>query len=120
MIILAPFFVGAKGLVPDCNVGALDSNKTGYLNPCNFDNLLGIVNNVINFVLKDLATPLFALIIIYAGWLFLSDRGSASNVTKAKTVLTNALFGYVIALAAWLIVHTILTGLGFTGPNYLG
>jgi len=107
-----------KGLVPVCNT--IVDSKGGYCNPCNFNSLLGGVNKFINFVLITLATPLFALILIYVGWLYLSAGGSSENVTKAKKILKNALIGYIIALAAWLIVKTILTALNFTGPMFLG
>lgn len=111
--------VEAVGLVPDCNTGAIDPKTSNYVNPCDFDMLMTIINSVINFVLIDLATPLFALIIIYVAWLYLSSGGSSENVTKAKTILKNAIIGYIIALAAWLIVKAILTTLGFTGPMFL-
>ena len=90
-----------------------------YANPCNFNGLMESINKVINFVLFVLATPLFALIIIYVAWLYLSDMGSAENVKKAKKIFKNVVIGYVIALAAWLIVKTILSSLGFSGPMFL-
>jgi hypothetical protein len=129
MIITAPFLVYAKGLVPDCgtitkemqtiNGKQVEVSVIKDQNQCNFESLMKLINNVITFLLITMATPLFALILIYVGWLFLSDRGSSSNVTKAKTILFNALIGYVIALAAWLIVHTILSSFGFTGTSLL-
>ena len=111
---------GFSGLVPKCNTGKIDPVTKNYENPCDFNSLLGGVNKFINFVLITLATPLFALILIYVGWLYLSAGGSSENVTKAKQILKNALIGYIIALAAWLIVKTILTALNFTGPMFLG
>jgi hypothetical protein len=107
------------GLVPECNTGAIDPVTKNYVNACGFDMVMTIINNVITFLLVTLATPLFALIIIYAGWLYLSDMGSSENITHAKKILKNAVIGYVIALAAWLIVKTILTSLGFEGEMYL-
>ncbi len=105
------------GLVPECNTGAIKDGT--YVNACDFDMVMAIINKVINYLLVILATPLFALIIIYVGWLYLSDMGSSENITHAKKILKNAVIGYVIALAAWLIVKTILTSLGFTGETYL-
>lgn len=101
------------GVVTDCNTGPIDPDTGNYVNPCNFNALMKTVNKVINFVLFTLATPLFALIIIYVAWLYLSDMGSAENVKKAKKIFKNVVIGYVIALAAWLIVKTILTSLNF-------
>lgn len=101
------------GLVPDC--GRVVNGIIAK--PCNFEFLIQLINKVITFLLTTFATPLFALIIIYAGWLYLSSGGSTENVSKAKKILKNAIIGYVIALAAWLIVKTILSVSGFDSSN---
>lgn len=98
----------ASGLIPECP----DSG-------CGFNELMILINTIISFILVDLATPLFALIIVYAGWLYLSAGGGEENIKKAKTILTNAVIGYVIVLAAWLVVKTILSALGVTN-TFLG
>ncbi|HEY5588945.1 MAG TPA: IPT/TIG domain-containing protein [Candidatus Paceibacterota bacterium] len=108
-----------NGLVPICNT-KIDSVKGGFSDPCDFDVVMALINTLIGYLLVTMATPLFALIIIYVGWLYLSDMGSSENITKAKKILKNAVIGYVIALAAWLIVKTILASLGFNGPMFLG
>ena len=92
----------AGGLVPDC----LDSAG------CGWKELMVLVNNVIKFLLFTVATPLVALIIAYAGWLYLSSGGSEENITKAKKILLNVVVGYIIGLAAWLIVRTIVLSIG--------
>lgn len=112
IIFTPPVLVVGAGLVPECNT-KIDNEKGGYSDPCDFNMLMTIINTVITFLLFTLATPLFALILVYVGWLYLSDMGSSENKTKAKRILRNALIGYIIALAAWLIVKTILTTLGF-------
>ena len=123
IIIFSPSFfvleareVQFKGLVPICNT-IVDTAKGGFSDPCDFNILLAFVNKMINFLLITMATPFFALILIYAGWLYLSDMGSAENIKKAKKILKNVIIGYIIALAAWLIVKTILTTLGFDPSN---
>lgn len=108
-----------KGLVPVCNVSgsAIDPTTKNYAVSCDFCMVLAIINKVINFLLKVIAFPLCALILLYAGWLYISDMGSAENKTKAKKFLINAVVGFMIALAAWIIVKTILVGLGFDPSN---
>ena len=91
----------AGGLVPKCP----DSG-------CGWKELMVLVNNVIKFLLFTVATPLVALIIAYAGWLYLSSGGSEENITKAKKILLNVVVGYIIGLAAWLIVRTIVLSIG--------
>lgn len=147
IIIFSPslLVIEAGGLVPECNTTILPEHtevisehtevidgktvtvpaKTvtvplNYSDPCDFNMVITLINTVISFVLIDLATPIFALIIIYVAWLYLSDMGSSENVTKAKKILKNAVIGYVIALAAWLIVKTILSGFLFKGDTFLG
>jgi hypothetical protein len=128
-IISVPFFVGAfgegtattvtfHGLVPDCNTGPLNA-KGMYANPCDFEDAMIMINKIINFLLFVIATPFVALCIAWAGWLMISSGGSSEKVTKAKHIATNLVIGYVIALAAWLIVKTILVSLGFNGPMFL-
>ena len=78
-----------------------------------------MVNNVINFLLFVLATPLVAMILVYAGWLYLSSGGSDENIKKAKGMMKNAVIGYIIGLASWLIIKTILNIVGFKGPTFL-
>lgn len=120
------------GLVPKCNTqatqvksevgndGITDKTSAGFTDPCDFNMLIAMINNLITFLLVTMATPIFALIVIYAAWLYLSDMGSSENVKKAKHILKNAIIGYIIALAAWLIVKTIVSMLGFTGDTFLG
>lgn len=111
LIIFIPMALFSAGLVPDCA-------ENGEYN-CDFNVFMGMLNNLIDFVLFKLATPIFALILVYTGWLYLSDMGSTENVKKAKHIFKNAVIGYVIALAAWLIVETIIKSLGYTGETFL-
>ncbi|MFA6301173.1 MAG: pilin [Candidatus Paceibacterota bacterium] len=81
--------------------------------PCNFSALLQLVNSVIDYLLL-LAMPIAAIMFAYAGFLLVTAGGeSAGAKTKAKSIFINAVFGFIIALAAWLIVKLILTTLGF-------
>lgn len=124
LIIFSPIFlvkaasVEFKGLVPVCNT-KIDTAKGGFVDPCDFTMIIAFINKLISFVLFTLATPLFALIMVYVGWLYLSDQGSSENKTKAKKILKNALIGYVIALAAWIIVKFILWAVGYKGDTFL-
>lgn len=108
-------YVAGEGLVPKCGEvvnGVIE-------NPCNFDRLIDMINKVINFIIIDMATPVFAIIIIYVGFLYLTSGASKGNKDKAKKIAKNALLGYVLILAAWLIVKTILNFVDYNGPSYL-
>lgn len=100
-----------KGIVPRCNVGPIDQATGNYINACDFNYFMRLINNIIKFLLFVIATPLVALIIVYVAYLFLSAGGSAGQTEKAKHILFNVVIGYVIALSAWLIINTIMTTL---------
>lgn len=123
-IIFSPLFlvraapVEFRGLVPVCNT-QVDTVKGGFTDPCDFTMIIAFINNFISFLLFTLATPLFALILVYVGWLYLSDQGSSENKTKAKKILKNAFLGYIIALAAWIIVKFIFWAVDYQGTTYL-
>jgi hypothetical protein len=114
MIIFTPsFLVLGAGLIPDCNSKELDIATGQFTDACDFNELIYMVNKIINYVLIILATPIFALIMMYTAWLYMSDMGSSENHTKAIKIFKNAFLGYIIALASWLIIKTILVSLGF-------
>lgn len=123
VIIFAPMFVYAaklewSGLVPVCNT-EIDTKNGGFVDACDFDYVMALINNLIDYFIKYLVTPLFAILFVYAGVLYLTAGGDSKNTGKARTILVNSLLGYLLALASWLIINTILTSLDYNGPNYL-
>jgi hypothetical protein len=103
------------GVVPDCGkvvttIGA-DGKETSTMTNCTFKDLVKLVNNVIKFLLFNIATPLIALILMYTGYLYITAGGSSGQTEKVRHILFNAVIGYVVALAAYLIVKTILSSL---------
>lgn len=86
--------------------------KAGAEKPCDFTFFMEMLNDIIAFLLFKLAMPLAAFMFAYAGFLYLTSGVKPEQREQAKKILTNVVWGLVIALAAWLIVHTILTSLG--------
>lgn len=124
-VLFSPLMVSyAAGIVPDCGkvVSTTDSqghNSYSIAHPCNFEYFMQLINNVITFLLFYLATPIAAIALCYAGALLLFSGGSSEKITKAKKIIKNIVIGYVLALAAWLIVKTIFSALGFKGETFL-
>ncbi len=88
----------------------------GQFVECGFNDLMDLVNRVINFILTRLVIPIAAIMFFYAGFLMITAGGeSASSRTKAKHIFTNAVWGLVLAAAAWIIIHTLLSILGYEG-----
>ena len=84
--------------------------------PCEFKDVLTLINNLVRFALFDLVVPIAAIMFFYAGFLMIVPGGeSASKRTKAKGIFTNAVIGLAVAVAAWLIVHAVLGILGYSG-----
>ena len=83
--------------------------------PCDFNSFMALINKVINFILFKMALPIAALMFAYAGFELVSSGGSTEKRGVAKSVFTNAVLGLIIAVAAWLIISTILSILGYDG-----
>jgi len=72
--------------------------------------LATIIGAVIKIVLAILGVMLLILV-IYAGILWMTAGGSPEDVTKAKTMLQNAVIGLAITLAAYTITHFVVLNL---------
>ena len=103
MLILAtllfPSLAGATGLVVCGNV---------VTDPCTFDKLIEQVRVVINFLIFQVAAPLAAVMFAYAGFVYVTNRGSESQIKQAHEIFGNVFIGLVIALSAWLVINFIL------------
>jgi hypothetical protein len=58
-------------------------------------------------ILIKIGIPLAALAIIYAGFLFVTARGSEEQVKKAKKTFLYTIIGTAILLGAWVIISAI-------------
>ncbi len=101
-LLVVPSFSQAAGLV-DCT------------NNCQWNDLLALVNKVIHFILFDLSLPIAAIMFAYAGVLLITSGARTENRAKAKEIFINTLYGLLLAVAAWLIVMTILNIVGYQG-----
>lgn len=86
---------------------------------CDFKALMTLINNAIHFVLYYMVIPIAAIMFAYAGLMMIISGDASSARTKAKSVFTNTFFGFIIAVAAFLIIRTVLSILGFEG-SWLG
>jgi len=70
-----------------------------------------IIGKVIRILLSFVGVIL-VMIIVYAGFLWMTAGGNEDQVKKAKSWLTNAVVGLVIALSAYAISTFVVTNLG--------
>ena len=88
-------------------------NSKGNL--CDFNALMALVNRVIGFILYGMVIPIAAIMFAYAGFELVTSGGSTEKIGKAKKIFTDVVIGLIIAMAAFLIIRTILSILGYEG-----
>jgi hypothetical protein len=105
-----PAQASAKNLIPCTGVvtpGDPNSKE------CTFDDVITLVANLIDFLIFILAPILAAINLLRGGWMLLSSGGSAEQMNEAKSLFGKTIMGLLIAMGAWLIVKTIMIGLGY-------
>ncbi len=85
----------------DCNSGG-----SSLCNPLGNTDLIGFLQALLD-ILMVFAIPLIVFMIIYAGFMFVMDRGSDKNLAQAKRALLYAVIGGVIILGANLILAVV-------------
>ncbi len=102
--LLSTSSVNAAGLVP-CGGPPPEPE-------CNLCFLLQMGKNIVYFLLEYIAIPIAVLVIIYGAFMIMFAAGNEDRVKSGRGIIQTAVFGVVIALAAWLIVNTIISVLG--------
>jgi len=123
MPVFSSAFSSTPGLVPCDNTPVIDNNQVAknddgtikYSKPCDFTALMELINRIIKFALFDLAVPVAGVMFFYVGVELVTSGGSTEKRGLAKKVFANTAMGLGIAAAAWLIVRTLLTILGYNG-----
>lgn len=82
----------------------------GVTVPCTFDKLVQLGRNFVNLLIVY-SVPIAVISFIYAGFLLLTSQGNPGAISKARGIFTDTVIGFMIVLAAWLIVFTITSAL---------
>ena len=94
--------------------GALQNNLTqtgtGIYGQAPTKQLPQIVGGIIQAALGLLGIVL-VVIIIYAGFLWMTAQGDDAKVTKAKGMIANAVIGMIIIFAAYAITNFVISAL---------
>ncbi len=81
---------------------------------CNFDDVMYLINNIINWILLGLALPIAGIMFAYAGFTLITAGGdNAGARTKAKGIFFSAAIGLILAFTAYLIIVFVLKALGY-------
>ncbi|MEK7060350.1 MAG: hypothetical protein AAB970_01900, partial [Patescibacteria group bacterium] len=75
---------------------------------CGFYDILKLINNVINYLIKYLAVPIAAIMFAYAGFELVTSGGETSKREKAKKIFINVAIGLIFVAGAFVIIKTIL------------
>lgn len=121
VVILSPLVSYAAPIVPcgidDAVARGLDAS---YAAPCDFSHFIIGINNIINFLIM-IGGSIAAIVFAIAGFMILTAGANESQVTKAKGMFMQVVWGFVWMLAAWLLVKMVLVGLGVTDDfSFLG
>lgn len=79
---------------------------------CNLCYFFDLINNLIKFFLFTIALPVTILMFVLGGVLFLFAGAKPELMNKAKAIITAAVIGLVLMFGAWIMVNTVLQGLG--------
>lgn len=109
LVILTPLVSNAAVNVIPCGKGV--PNTGAGTQPCTFDDLVTLGQNITSFLLKDVAIPFAVILFMWAGFLLMFKSTSAGSMQEAKDIFWSVVVGFVIALAAVLIVKFILFAL---------
>lgn len=71
----------------------------------------GLIEQIFTWALAVLGIAVFVMV-FYAGFLWLTAAGNTAKVGEARSRITNAVFGAIILLSAYLILYTI-------NPNFI-
>ena len=72
--------------------------------------LTTIIGRIINILLSFLGI-VFLVLVLYAGFLWMTAQGDSKKVDQAKGMLTQAIVGLIIIMAAYAISNYVLTAL---------
>ena len=115
-IIISPVFVFAQTEVGETGsgneVGETGSGKPieyniEIKNPFKSNTIKGLLEAIVNEILIPIGSVVAAIMVIYAGFLFVTARGNATQIEKAKMALLYAVIGAAILLGAWVITNAI-------------
>ncbi|MBT5338507.1 hypothetical protein HN858_02810 [Candidatus Falkowbacteria bacterium] len=114
-LLLLPGAIGAQdildqGLTPMDAEGNMEFFAKDFGQDKDGTDLVGIIGNIVKIVLTLLGV-IVLVIIVYAGFLWMTAGGNEDQVKKAKQWLINAIIGLALVLSAYAISSFVVTNL---------
>lgn len=86
-----------------------DTSLVPCTDDCDFDNLIKLLNNIIKFLLYDIAFPLVALGFMYAGARMILYQKKEAEWTKTKEMLEDIAIGFGYILGTYVLIKFVLS-----------
>jgi uncharacterized membrane protein YidH (DUF202 family) len=86
--------------------------------PPSIKDIITDIVTLVNSVLFTVAPILLVIMLAYAGILRMSSSTDADRLKTANATITWAITGYVITIAAYLIVLLVVTALGYDTKDF--
>lgn len=68
------------------------------------------IGNIISVILGVLGI-IMVVLILYAGFLWMTDAGKGDNITKAKDIIRAAIIGLILIVAAYAITQFVINAI---------
>lgn len=91
-------------------VYAADLDRNLIQNPIKYTNLGDLIKDGLNFAIGA-AAVVCVVILVAAGYMYITAAGDETKVEKATKTLTNAIIGLAICFISVLLVNFVLTDL---------
>jgi len=116
-----PIHAQTTGLVT-CGLQHGTGTETAF---CTICDLIVLIQNIMNKAMYIFAAPIAAFMLGYGGFLMVwagVKGGDSGMMKKGKDIMTNSIIGIVIIFSSWLLIDTLMKGLGAyqyaTSPNF--
>ncbi len=87
--------------------------------PCTIPDLIKTVVAIINFLLSW-AWLVSTLLIVWGGWGMVTAGGNAENIDGAKTTFKQAVIGFFLIMASYILINFVASILFGTGQDQAG
>lgn len=106
-LLLAPALVSAQGLKDANKALEAIAKPAGVQNKKDIKTVIGVGINVA----LSLVGLIFLILMVYAGYLWMTARGESEPVESAKKIITASIIGIVIVVSAYAITFLVTTRL---------
>jgi hypothetical protein len=103
LFFVVPFLVQAQG------GGNPSSGSIVIENPFKANTIQDLIKTIVNDILMPIGGVVAVMMIMYAGFMYVTARGDPGQIKKARDALLWAVIGAAILLGAWVISQAIST-----------